>query len=79
MGHTHTRAVLLLYFWSALLAFGGVALSIMSTPWVVVICLSVFVVLGIVLSARPDLLAHHRSGPPAGRPRHRLGAGRSSR
>jgi UDP-GlcNAc:undecaprenyl-phosphate GlcNAc-1-phosphate transferase len=79
MGHTHTRAVLLLYFWSALLAFGGVALSIMSTPWVVVICLSVFVVLGIVLSARPDLLAHHGSRPPAGRPRHRVGAGRSSR
>jgi UDP-GlcNAc:undecaprenyl-phosphate GlcNAc-1-phosphate transferase len=79
MGHTHTRAVLLLYFWSALLAFGGVALSIMSTPWVVVICLSVFVVLGIVLSARPDLLAHHGSRPPAGRPRHRVGAGMSSR
>jgi len=79
MGHTHTRAVLLLYFWSALLAFGGVALSIMSTPWVVVICLSVFVVLGIVLSARPDLLAHHGSRQPAVRPRHRVGAGRSSR
>jgi len=79
MGHTHTRAVLLLYFWSALLAFGGVALSIMSTPWVVVICLSVFVVLGIVLSARPDLLAHHGSRHPAVRPRHRVGAGRSSR
>ena len=28
----------------------------MSTPWVVVICLAVFVALGIVLSARPDLL-----------------------
>ena len=28
LGHSHRRAVLLLYFWSALLAFGGVALSI---------------------------------------------------
>ncbi len=74
----HRRAVLLLYFWSALLAFGGVALSIMSTPWVVVICLAVFVVLGVVLSARPDLLAHYRPRHPAARQRHRVGAGRSS-
>ena len=27
LGHTHRRAVLLLYFWSALVAFGGVGLS----------------------------------------------------
>jgi len=32
IGHTHRRAVLLLYFWSALLAFGGVALSLMRGP-----------------------------------------------
>jgi UDP-GlcNAc:undecaprenyl-phosphate/decaprenyl-phosphate GlcNAc-1-phosphate transferase len=79
MGHTHKRAVLLLYFWSALLAFGGVALSIMSTPWIVVICLAVLVILGVVLSARPQLLAHHRPQQPTVGPRHRVGAGRSSR
>src|SRR6185312_1501939 len=28
LGHSHRRAVLLLYFWSALLAFGGATVSI---------------------------------------------------
>ena len=36
LGHSHRRAVLLLYFWSALLALGGVALSIYRGFWVVV-------------------------------------------
>jgi UDP-GlcNAc:undecaprenyl-phosphate GlcNAc-1-phosphate transferase len=36
LGHSHRRAVLLLYFWSALLAFGGVAFSIFHGPWVAV-------------------------------------------
>ena len=32
IGHSHRRAVLLIYFWSALLAFGGVAMSIIDDP-----------------------------------------------
>ena len=36
LGHTHRRAVLLLYFWSAVLAFGAVAMSISRGPWLVV-------------------------------------------
>jgi UDP-GlcNAc:undecaprenyl-phosphate GlcNAc-1-phosphate transferase len=28
IGHSHTRAVLIMYFWTALLAFGGVALAV---------------------------------------------------
>jgi UDP-GlcNAc:undecaprenyl-phosphate GlcNAc-1-phosphate transferase len=28
IGHSHTRAVLIMYFWTALLAFGGVAVSL---------------------------------------------------
>ena len=32
IGHSHRRAVLLMYFWSALLAFGGVAMSIIDDP-----------------------------------------------
>ena len=35
LGHSHRRAVLLLYFWSAVLAFGAVAMSVSSGPWLV--------------------------------------------
>ena len=34
LGHSHRRAVLLLYFWSALLAFGGTAVSVFRGVWV---------------------------------------------
>ena len=57
IGHTHRRAVLLLYFWSALLAFGGVALSIMRGPWIVVSVLSVLTVVGLLMSLVPRLRA----------------------
>jgi UDP-GlcNAc:undecaprenyl-phosphate GlcNAc-1-phosphate transferase len=54
LGHSHRRAVLLLYFWSALLALGGVALSIYKGPWVVVVMIVVAVV-GAVASIVPGL------------------------
>jgi UDP-GlcNAc:undecaprenyl-phosphate GlcNAc-1-phosphate transferase len=54
LGHSHRRAVLLLYYWSALLALGGVALSIYRGPWVVVIVVAIGVVGG-VLSIVPGL------------------------
>ncbi|WP_030022195.1 MraY family glycosyltransferase [Streptomyces monomycini] len=41
IGHSHSRAVLIMYFWSALIAFGAVAYSVNNA--------SVWVVLGIVL------------------------------
>jgi UDP-GlcNAc:undecaprenyl-phosphate GlcNAc-1-phosphate transferase len=53
IGHTHRRAVLLLYFWSALLAFGGVALSITRSVWVVVSCIVVLALVGVLASAVP--------------------------
>ena len=34
LGHSHRRAVLLLYFWTALLAFGGTAVSVFRGVWV---------------------------------------------
>jgi UDP-GlcNAc:undecaprenyl-phosphate GlcNAc-1-phosphate transferase len=80
IGHTHTRAVLLLYFWSALLAFGGVALSIMSTPWVVAAWLGGFALVGILFSALPRLFSRRRESPAptiTPRHRHRVGAGRT--
>jgi UDP-GlcNAc:undecaprenyl-phosphate GlcNAc-1-phosphate transferase len=32
IGHSHRRAVLIMYFWSALVAFGGVSLSVVDQP-----------------------------------------------
>jgi UDP-GlcNAc:undecaprenyl-phosphate GlcNAc-1-phosphate transferase len=55
IGHTHRRAVLLLYFWSALLAFGGVALSLMRGPWLVISVLSALAAIGMLMSAIPRL------------------------
>ncbi|MFE7133101.1 MraY family glycosyltransferase [Streptomyces sp. NPDC057638] len=35
IGHSHSRAVLIMYFWSALIAFGVVGYSVMSeSPWI---------------------------------------------
>src|SRR5919206_2731613 len=36
LGHSHRRAVLLLYFWSAVVAFSGVGLSFRGSHWYVV-------------------------------------------
>jgi UDP-GlcNAc:undecaprenyl-phosphate GlcNAc-1-phosphate transferase len=55
IGHTHRRAVLLLYFWSALLAFGGVALSLMRGPGLVIAILGVLAAIGLLMSVIPRL------------------------
>jgi UDP-GlcNAc:undecaprenyl-phosphate GlcNAc-1-phosphate transferase len=66
LGHTHRRAVLVLYFWSALLSFVGVGLSFGGTQLLVVTVLSVLVVLGVLalliprLRRRPGREARHR-------------------
>jgi UDP-GlcNAc:undecaprenyl-phosphate GlcNAc-1-phosphate transferase len=67
LGHSHRRAVLLLYFWSALLAFGGVGFAIFHGPWVLVGLLCGGVVLGIVVSVVPRLQS--RKTPALGVPR----------
>ncbi|MBE7188869.1 glycosyltransferase family 4 protein [Jatrophihabitans endophyticus] len=55
IGHSHRRAVLLLYFWSALIAFGGVGLSYDGSQWLVVWVLSALVVVGLLLTLLPSL------------------------
>ncbi|HEV7203583.1 MAG TPA: MraY family glycosyltransferase [Jatrophihabitans sp.] len=62
IGHSHRRAVLLLYFWSALLAFAGVAVSFSTGPWVVVSMLIALVVVGLVVSLVPGLRSRLRKG-----------------
>ncbi|HEY3737701.1 MAG TPA: MraY family glycosyltransferase [Jatrophihabitans sp.] len=53
LGHSQRRAVILLYFWTALLAFGGVGLAIFHGPWVVLSVIAGGAVLGILLVVIP--------------------------
>jgi UDP-GlcNAc:undecaprenyl-phosphate/decaprenyl-phosphate GlcNAc-1-phosphate transferase len=60
IGHSHRRAVLLIYFWSALLGFGGVAMSIVGDPLRVLSVVAGLAAVAIVLSSVPRLRAARR-------------------
>jgi len=60
IGHSHRRAVLLIYFWSALLAFGGVAMSIASDPLPVLSAVVGLAAIALALSSVPRLRAARR-------------------
>jgi UDP-GlcNAc:undecaprenyl-phosphate GlcNAc-1-phosphate transferase len=66
LGHSHRRAVLLLYFWSALLAFGGAAFAIFRDGWVLLVMIGAGLVLGMLLLVVPRLPSHR----PAATARH---------
>jgi UDP-GlcNAc:undecaprenyl-phosphate GlcNAc-1-phosphate transferase len=53
LGHSHRRAVVLLYFWSALLAGAGVALSYNGGQWVVIGTVCTLTVVGVLVSVLP--------------------------
>ena len=55
IGHSHRKAVLILYYWSALLAFGGVAASFARGLWLVVSILASLALFGLLLAALPRL------------------------
>ncbi len=61
IGHTHRRAVLLLYFWSALLAGGAVTLAVSSQTADVFYVLGVLCVVGLVASLVPRLQLRSRA------------------
>jgi UDP-GlcNAc:undecaprenyl-phosphate/decaprenyl-phosphate GlcNAc-1-phosphate transferase len=65
LGHSHRRAVLLLYFWSAVVAFSGVGLSFQGGHWYVVWALVGLVLLGVLASVVPSLRHRSRDRPPA--------------
>jgi len=50
IGHSHSRAVLIMYFWTALLAFGGVATSLVGGPLPVLAVTGVLAAAALVLS-----------------------------
>ncbi|NJQ00811.1 MraY family glycosyltransferase [Streptomyces zingiberis] len=53
IGHSHSRAVLIMYFWSALIGFSAVAYSVNSASMWVVLALAVFSALGLFILLLP--------------------------
>jgi UDP-GlcNAc:undecaprenyl-phosphate/decaprenyl-phosphate GlcNAc-1-phosphate transferase len=53
IGHSHRRAVLVMYFWAALLSFGAVALSITGGTAELVVGIGVLLVIGVVAVLSP--------------------------
>jgi UDP-GlcNAc:undecaprenyl-phosphate GlcNAc-1-phosphate transferase len=53
IGHSHRRAVLVMYFWAALLSFGAVALSITGGRAELLVAVAVLLVIGVVVVLSP--------------------------
>ncbi|MER6672375.1 MraY family glycosyltransferase [Streptomyces sp. NPDC000983] len=53
IGHSHSRAVLIMYFWSALIAFGALAYSVNSASMWIVLGIVILSALGLVLLLLP--------------------------
>ncbi|MDJ0342570.1 MraY family glycosyltransferase [Streptomyces sp. H10-C2] len=53
IGHSHSRAVLIMYFWSALIAFGAVAFSLNSSSLWIVLVIVVLSAAGLVVLLLP--------------------------
>jgi len=61
IGHSHRRAVLIIYFWAALLAFGGVAVSVTKSLGLVFSMLGGLAVIALVLMNLPRLRTARRT------------------
>lgn len=53
IGHSHSRAVLIMYFWSGLIAFGTLAYSVNSAPLLIVLGVVALSAVGLVLLLLP--------------------------
>jgi UDP-GlcNAc:undecaprenyl-phosphate GlcNAc-1-phosphate transferase len=53
IGHSQRRAVLLIYLWAGVLAFGAVALALVDDPFVVLWGTGVGIVLAVLASSVP--------------------------
>src|ERR671926_389888 len=53
IGHSHRRAVLVMYFWAALLSFGAVGLSITGGRAELLIAIAVLLVVGVIVVLSP--------------------------
>ena len=61
IGHSHRRAVLIIYFWAALLAFGGVAVSVAKSLELVLSMVGALAVAALLLINLPRLRATRRT------------------
>jgi UDP-GlcNAc:undecaprenyl-phosphate GlcNAc-1-phosphate transferase len=57
IGHSHRRAVLLIYLWAAVLAYGAVALALVGDRFLVLSAVGVGLVVAVLASAVPRLRA----------------------
>jgi UDP-GlcNAc:undecaprenyl-phosphate GlcNAc-1-phosphate transferase len=76
IGHSHSRAVLIMYFWSALIAFGALAYSVNSASMWIVLGVVFLSAIGLVLLLLPRFTPRvpvwaQRFVPPRYRPRRR--------
>ncbi|MGW8379718.1 MraY family glycosyltransferase [Streptomyces sp. ODS28] len=53
IGHSHSRAVLIMYFWSALIAFGAVAFSVQSSSLAIVLLIVLLSAVGLIVLLLP--------------------------
>lgn len=53
IGHSHSRAVLIMYFWSALIAFGTVAFSVQSSSLLIVLTIVALSAVGLLVLLFP--------------------------
>ncbi|MBQ0865154.1 MraY family glycosyltransferase [Streptomyces smyrnaeus] len=53
IGHSHSRAVLIMYFWAALIAFGAVAFSVRSSSLAIVLAVVLLSAVGLVVLLMP--------------------------
>ncbi|TGB11862.1 MraY family glycosyltransferase [Streptomyces sp. MZ04] len=58
IGHSHSRSVLIMYFWSALIAFGTVAYSVHSTSMWILLGIVALSAVGLVLLLLPRFTPH---------------------
>ncbi|SEC53029.1 UDP-GlcNAc:undecaprenyl-phosphate GlcNAc-1-phosphate transferase [Streptomyces sp. 2131.1] len=80
IGHSHSRSVLIMYFWSALIAFGAVGYSVHSTSMWIVLVIVGLSALGLILLLMPRFTPRaprwaERFVPPRYRRRRRRGEG----
>ncbi|MGH3328036.1 MAG: MraY family glycosyltransferase [Streptomycetales bacterium] len=61
LGHSHRRAVLIMYFWAGLIAFGTVIVSIIDAPIVVVALTLILVLFGLIVLNEPRLRSPRRA------------------
>ena len=57
IGHSHRRAVLLIYLWAGVLAFGAVALALVDDRFLVLSAVGIGLLVAVLASAVPRLRA----------------------